>query len=200
MAMAEIEQLPLLVATPAAWVELVLADFGTFLLDHACCERKAAASALSFLARNSEHPSVVETMVTLAREELDHFAQVHRLVQKRGLVLGGDSKDLYVNHLLTAVRNSPNERLLDRLLISALIEARSSERFYLLAERLPSSVEHELAPFYHMLYRSEAGHYRVFLRLAERLFPVAEVALRWQHLLRFEVEAMQSTPLRAAMH
>ena len=186
--MAEIEQLPLLAATPAAWVDVVLADFGTFLLDHACCERKAAASALSFLARNSEHPSVVETMVTLAREE------------KRGLVLGGDAKDLYVNYLLTAVRNSPNERLLDRLLISALIEARSSERFYLLAERLPSSAEHELAPFYHMLYRSEAGHYRVFLRLAERLFPVAEVALRWQHLLRFEVEAMRSTPLRAAMH
>jgi tRNA-(ms[2]io[6]A)-hydroxylase len=198
--MAEIEQLPLLAATPSAWVEIVLADFDTFLLDHACCERKAAASALSFLARNSEHPSVVETMVTLAREELDHFAQVHRLIQKRGLTLGGDAKDPYVNLLLTAVRTAPMERLLDRLLVSALIEARSSERFYLLAERLPSSAEHELAPFYHMLYRSEAGHYRVFLRLAERLFPAATVTVHWQRLLHLEADAMRATPLRAAMH
>jgi tRNA-(ms[2]io[6]A)-hydroxylase len=196
--MSEIDLLPLTRATPPEWIEVVKADFDAFLLDHASCERKAAASALSLLARHADQPMLVETLVTLAREELDHFGQVHRLVIKRGLTLLPDEKDPYVNHLLTAVRVQPQERLLDRLLVSALIEARSSERFFILSQA--ELAEPELSQFYRTLYRSEAGHFRVFHRLAERIFGVSLVASRWPELCRFEGEVMAAAPLRPAVH
>jgi tRNA 2-(methylsulfanyl)-N6-isopentenyladenosine37 hydroxylase len=196
--MSELEQLPLLSATPEAWAELVCANFDAFLLDHACCERKAAASALSLIARHADQPLLVETMVTLAREELEHFGQVHRLLLKRGLRLGPDDKDIYVNQLLTAVRTQPNERLLDRILVSSLIEARSCERFYLLSRKLDH--EPELQAFYRGLYKSEAGHFRVFHRLAERIFGIDVTAARWDTLRKFEAEVMLSSPLRATVH
>ena len=196
--MSELELLPLTRVTPPEWINIVKSDFNAFLLDHASCERKAAASALSLMARHADQPMLVETMVTLAREELEHFGQVHRILLKRGLVLRPDEKDPYVNGLLTAVRQQPWERLLDRLLVSALIEARSCERFHILST---SELEDpELQTFYRTLYRSEAGHYRVFLRLAERIFGAAAVADRWPGMCAFEGEVMVATPLRPAVH
>ncbi|MBM4252676.1 MAG: tRNA-(ms[2]io[6]A)-hydroxylase [Deltaproteobacteria bacterium] len=196
--MSEIDLLPLTEATPPAWIEVVKENFDAFLLDHASCERKAAASALSLLARHADQPMLVETMVTLAREELDHFGQVHRIILKRGLTLLPDEKDPYVNQLLTVVRQQPAERLLDRLLVSALIEARSCERFLILSQaELPDA---DLSQFYRALYRSEAGHFRVFHRLAERIFGAAAVASRWPELCRFEGAVMRGAPLRPAVH
>ena len=196
--MTEIEQLPLLRATPDSWVGLVLANFDEFLLDHASCERKAAASALSLLARHADQPQLVETMVTVAREELEHFGQVHRFLVKRGQRLGPDEKDPYVNSLLTAVRKESSERLLDRLLVASLIEARSCERFYILAKNLDDN--DEMQSFYRGLYRSEAGHFRVFLRLAEKIFGNEKTMARWPVLCAFEAEVMTNTPLRPAVH
>jgi tRNA-(ms[2]io[6]A)-hydroxylase len=189
--------LPQLAATPAGWAEVVLSDFDAFLLDHASCERKAAASALSLLARHSDQAQLVEPLTALAREELEHFGQVFRLIQRRGLRLGPDDKDPYVNRLLATLRPEPGTRLLDRLVASALIEARSSERFALLTCALPSG---DLLDFYRALHRSEAGHYRVFTRLAARLFGDAPAAAALARLLPLEAEAMRATPFRPAVH
>jgi tRNA-(ms[2]io[6]A)-hydroxylase len=166
------ELLPLRAATPAGWAAFVASGFDDFLLDHASCERKAAMLCLSLVAQYSDRPFLVEPLVTLAREELDHFGQVYRLLNSRGLILGQDEKDPYVNELLKTARSGPLERLLDRLALSALIEARGCERFGLLAEAL---TDPELRAFYQTLSRAEAGHYRVFIRIAERFFPPAEV-------------------------
>jgi tRNA-(ms[2]io[6]A)-hydroxylase len=167
------------------------------LLDHACCERKAAASALALIARHSRQPQVVEPMVALAREELDHFGQVYRLLQRRGLELGPDDKDPYVNKLLAGVRPEPETRLLDRLVASAFIEARSCERFQLVAAALPDG---DLKDFYTMLHRAEAGHGRVFTRIAGRLFPAPAVAAAIARLAAIEAAAMLATPWRSAVH
>src|SRR6476646_3479420 len=112
---------PLVTTTPADWAAAALPDqraLDHFLIDHAGCERKAAASAIAFITRYSEHSALVEPLATLAREELEHFAQVHRLVLKRGLTLITDEKDFYVNAMIAEARRSPRERLLDRLMIS----------------------------------------------------------------------------------
>lgn len=189
------ERLPLTVPTPPGWAAVALADFDAFLKDHASCERKAAASALGLIARHSRLAPVVEPMVALAREELDHFGQVFRLLQRRGLTLGQDEPDPYVNRLLACVR--PEAKLLDRLLASALIEARSCERFRLVAEAL---ADPELQDFYATLHRSEAGHYRVFLRVAERLYPAGDVETALARLVAAEADAMLATPFRSAVH
>jgi len=193
----DLDILPLRVATPEIWAGVALADFDAFLLDHASCERKAAANCMSFIARCSDRPALVEPLVSLAREELEHFGQVYRLIQRRGLCLGPDEKDPYVNLLLGGVRKEPQERLLDRLIAASLIEARSCERFQLVAQRLEDP---ELRDFYQTLCRSEAGHYRVFVRIAARLFPEAAVAEALERLARREAEAMLATPFRAAVH
>lgn len=189
--------LPLKAPTPQAWTEVVLSAFDTFLLDHASCERKAAALCLSFIAKYSDFPFVAEPMVTLAREELDHFGQVYRLITRRGLKLGLDERDPYVNTLLSVMRSNPEERLLDRLVVSGLIEARGYERFLLLAEAL---TDPELKDFYETLGRAEAGHYRVFIRIAERMYPKGEVERAVERLATKESEIMLASALRPAVH
>ena len=192
-----LDLLPLAAATPAAWTRTVLAGFDAFLLDHASCERKAAMLCLSLVAQYGDRPFLVEPLVTLAREELDHFQQVYRLLVGRGLTLGQDAKDPYVNELLKAARSGPLERLLDRLVLSALIEARGCERFGLLSDGLEDS---ELKSFYWTLARAEAGHYRVFLRIAARFFPVAAVDAAVERLAPVEAQVMLASPFRHALH
>jgi len=191
---------PLLSPTAKGWAEVALADFGTFLQDHAQCERKAAASCLSYVSKYPNKTILVDPMISLAREELEHFAQVFRLLQKRSLPLVIAEKDPYVNELIVHVRTGPEERLLDRLVTSALIEARSCERLQLVAAYLTEKNDLELSDFYHTLARSEAGHYRVFFRLAERLFPKDEVQIAIQRLTIAEDAAMKAAPWRAAVH
>lgn len=191
------ELLPLLAATPADWAATALADLSAFLLDHASCERKAAMLCLSMVSQYPDRPFLVEPLITLAREELDHFQQVYRLLGRRGLVLGQDEKDPYVNEFLKAARSGPRERLLDRLVIAALIEARGCERFGLVADYLDDP---ELKPFYAMLSRAEAGHYRVFIRIAERFFTPAEVQAAVDRLAPLEARAMLGSPFRHALH
>lgn len=188
---------PLHARTPPAWTQHVLADFNGFLLDHASCERKAASVCLSFIARHSEYPFLAEPLIALAREELDHFAQVFRMIQQRGLTLAYDEPDPYVKSLFSAMRHGVDDRLLDRLVIAGLIEARGHERFSLVAESLQDP---SLKDFYETLARSEAGHYRVFTRIAEKLFPAEAVSSAIQRLAALEAEIMMTLPLRAAVH
>jgi tRNA-(ms[2]io[6]A)-hydroxylase len=191
---------PLVAATPLEWAAVPLASFDAFMLDHACCERKAAALCLSFVGKHSDKPWLTEPLVALAREELEHFLQVYRLIQRRGLTLGPDAKDPYVNDLIAGMRSDVDGRFLDRLVVSGLIEARGCERFHILANALHGTPEAELAPFYEQLSRSEAGHYKVFLRIAERQFGAAKTAEALRRLSEHEARVMLATPWSASLH
>lgn len=191
-------RLPLRRATGPAWAAAVLADFPAFLVDHAACERKAAALCMSFAGKYVHEPLIVETMISLAREELEHYQQVYRLIVKRGIAIGADEKDPYVQELLKEVREAdPELRRLDRLIVCALIEARSSERFRILADALDDP---ELKAFYGDLARGEAGHHVVFVRLAERLHGESATAAALDRLLDAEARIVGTGPVRPAVH
>src|SRR3954464_13390078 len=155
----------LLCHTSPAWVQLAIERFDEVLVDHAHCEKKAAAQALSMLSAFPSTPGLARAMARLAREEAGHLAQVLALMEKRGLTLGRDPGDPYAQGLQACVRQPARERLLDRLLISALIEARSEERLRLLSENLPDA---ELRSVYLKLSGSEEGHGELFVKLARR--------------------------------
>ncbi len=191
------DKLPLKAATPPEWIHHVLADFDTFLQDHALCEKKAAASAMAMVGRYQDKEVLVEPLICLAKEELQHFHEVYRLLHKRGLALGTNDKDPYVGALLKHARHGDNEHFLDRLLIAALIEARSCERFCLLAEGLH---DEDMKAYYARLSREEAGHHMIFLRIARFYFDENVVEKRLGELLDLEAKAMLNTPLRAAVH
>lgn len=154
-------------ATPTddAWVEAAISDVGKLLRDHAHCEMKAASNAMSLAIRHGDRPELVSALLALAEEELQHFRRVHQLLVARGIPLGNPPVDPYAAALRTAsTRNGTSPSVVvDRLLVGALIEARSCERFRILAERAPDA---ELRALYQELLASEAGHYRVFLDLA----------------------------------
>ena len=195
--MTEIE-LPIQDKSSRAWAKFVAGHFGAFLQDHAACERKAAALAMSFVARYPDRPALVEPMIALAREELEHFHQVFRLMRRRGLSLAsGDQKDPYINMILQELRHGRDERLLDRLIMSALVEARGYERFALLADVLD---EPELKGFYSRLSESEAGHYRIFVRIAKHYFSESQINEALDRISSIENKAMKQAPLRAALH
>ncbi len=186
----------LLVATPRAWAAHAVQHFDEVLVDHAHCEKKAAAHALSMLAAFPNVPGLPRAMARLAREEAGHLGQVLALMEKRGLSLGRDPGDPYAQGLQAQVRQPARERLLDRLLISALIEARSEERLRLLSEALPDA---ELRGFYARLAESEEGHFQLFLRLARKSTGV-EFQARLEELLLVEARLVRELPLRAAIH
>jgi tRNA-(ms[2]io[6]A)-hydroxylase len=183
--------------TSTAWVEAILDDFDGFLVDHAACERKASATGMSFVVRYPDRPALLDPMIAFAREELEHFHQVYRLLHARGLQLGPDAPDPYVAPLLAAVRNGRDERLLDRLLVAGVVEARGTERFGLVATHVPDSA---LADFYRGLAQSEARHAGMFVRLARAEFPDADVDARLEALYDLEAEVITSLPVRAALH
>jgi tRNA-(ms[2]io[6]A)-hydroxylase len=189
-------QTTLLVPTSAEWVEVVRAQFDAFLRDHAACERKASATAMTLASHYRDKETLVTAMVDLACEELQHFRKVYAFIVARGGQLGDDSKDRYVRELLSLVRRAPDVYLLDRLLTAGIIEARGCERFHLLA----SSLEPETAAFYADFARSEARHAGLFVRLAKMYFTEGEVAARSDELYAAEAEIIQALPLRPALH
>jgi tRNA-(ms[2]io[6]A)-hydroxylase len=183
--------------TDPAWLEPVLADFDAFLLDHAACERKAAASGLWFVARYPNRRELLDPLIAFAREELEHFHQVYRIIAKRGLTLAPDKKDTYVRELFGLARMDSEQHLLDKLLLSGVLEARGCERFGMVADALD---EGELKDFYVDITRSEARHHSLFVRLARCYFDEETVRARLGELLDAEATIVAKLPHRAAVH
>ncbi len=187
----------LLYQTPIEWAEVPLADFGSFLQDHANCERKASAMALKLAVHYPDREQLVDDMLQLATEELLHFRQCYSLLKERGLGLVADEKDPYVGGLRSCFRKGGDCYFLDRLLISGIIEARGTERFALVAEALEAG---SLRDFYTRLAAAEARHHQLFERLARVYFPREAVDRRLQELLEMEARLVQSLPWRASLH
>ena len=187
----------LLVSTPSQWLDAVLGDFDLFLQDHAANERKASTMAMSMVAHYPDRPELVTAMVDLALEELNHFRQVLRLMNQRGVILAADRKDPYVNTILRQVRKGSADYFIDRLLSAAVIEARGAERFALLAG---ASLQTAIQSFYQTLARSEANHHQLFIHLANQYFSAAEVAARLQDWCQIEAEAMTALEFRPCLH
>jgi len=183
--------------TKAEWLQVVLKDFDRFLVDHALCERKASALAMSLVAHYPDKTELVSAMVDLAMEELEHFKQVYALISERGLTLGADEKDEYINKLRSLIRKTSAEYFLDRLLIASIIEGRGTERFSLVAQGLE---DERLKNFYMEFWRAEARHHGLFLRLAKNYYDHQEVEDRYNYLLDQEAIILDSLPLRAAVH
>jgi tRNA-(ms[2]io[6]A)-hydroxylase len=186
----------LLATTPASWVRLAVERFDEVLVDHAHCEKKAAAQALSMLAAFPDVAGLPRAMARLAREEAGHLAQVLQLLDRRGLRLGRDPGDPYAQALQALVRQPRAERLLDRLLVSALIELRSQERLLLLSRHLPDP---DLRDFYSRLAAAEAGHGELFWKLAVKASP-EQAPQRWAELASAEARLIAELPMRAAIH
>jgi len=191
--------LDLRVATPPAWLDAVFSDFDAFLIDHAACERKASATGMSFVVKYPDRKALIEPMIEFAREELEHFQIVYRLVAERGLTLADDYKDAYVNGLRSRVRPGRDECLLDRLLVAGVVEARGCERLYMVAEALREK-NPAYAAVYLELARAESRHHGLFFRLARQLFGDAMTVERGSQLLEFEAELVAELPHRAAVH
>ena len=182
---SEIEALPLHSRTPIEWGRAVLAEPLSLLIDHAFLEKKAATNALELLTRwpNDWLDGWVEAMTAVARDEVAHLAQVMRILLSRGGRMDRFHRNPYANALRQLVRRGEPSELLDRLLVAALIEIRSCERFSVLAA---ASTDGELAAFYRTLFLSELGHYRIFLHLARKFTAQAELDARWNQMLAAE--------------
>jgi tRNA-(ms[2]io[6]A)-hydroxylase len=186
-------------ATPISWLDTVFADFNAFLIDHAACERKASATGMSFVVRYPDRKILIEPMIEFAREELEHFLIVYRLIAERGLSLVDDYRDPYVNALLKKCRSSTEELLMDRLLTAGIVEARGCERLLMVAKKLETQDE-QLSQVYSELAKAESRHHALFYRFARQLFPEQSVQHRAAELLDFEAQLVESLPHRPAVH
>lgn len=191
------KSIDLLVATPPHWVLAVLADFDTFLLDHANCERKASAFAMSLVAKYPDRTRLIAALIRLAQEELEHFREVHALLEERGLALTRDEPDPYIQRLLAHARHGRDERLIDRMLISSVIETRGAERFHLLAEALDDP---QLRKFYERLWKSETKHAHQFAHLLLQEFDEELIYPRLGELMAIEADIVTTLELRPALH
>jgi len=185
--------------TDPRWVNIVEKNIDEILTDHAYCEQKAASSAISFIIGFPEYSDLVSEMSDLAQEEMSHFKMVHDIMVERGLSLGRERKDAYVHKLrfYFPKGGSRVESLINRLLVAALIEARSCERFRLLSEELEDK---KLARFYKKLMISEAGHYTMFLSFARKYGKRETVDAKWQELLDFEAQVMKELSIGESIH
>jgi len=190
-------QSPLRYATPAAWTDAVLADFDSFLQDHAAAEKKASGMAMSMVSHYPDRFDLVAAMADLAIEELTHYREVVKWLHKRGLSTAADRKDPYVLGFRESLRQGSDTYLLDRLLIASIIEARGAERFALVAAALDESA---LKKFYQSIARSEERHYLLFLELAGKYLPQRDIEVRWDELLDIEAGLVANLPIRAALH
>ena len=175
----------------------VTADLDAFLLDHAGCERKASASALAMVSHYPDRPALVDALIGLAREELEHFHRVYGWIARRGLRLSPDTRNPYMTRLSREFREGSENYFLDRLLAAAIAEARGCERFALLGGALPPG---DLADFYRELARAEVRHQELYVELARTYFPREDVARRLEELLEAEARIVEALPVRAALY
>ena len=181
--------------TDPRWVDLAGISLEAILTDHAYCEQKAATSCITLIQKHSDKDKLVTELAPIVTEEWGHFRLVLQELHKRGLKLGRQRKDEYVNALIQFQTKGghPNDRFLDQLLMMAMIEARSCERFKRLSEGLNDAY---LARFYRRFMESEAGHYTLFIELAETYLPKEKVRQRWADWLTHETVIMREMELR----
>lgn len=187
----------LLLPSSDEWLAAVLANFESFLADHAACERKASAAAMALVTRYRDRPTLVSSLIEVAIEELDHYRRVWERMREDEIPLRPDERDPYVNALAPFVRKAGSEALLDRLLVNGVIEARGCERFGRIAQALPDG---GWKTFYRELTRSEARHAGLFLELAEAEYGSSPARERLGLLLTLEAQIVAQLPPRAALH
>jgi tRNA-(ms[2]io[6]A)-hydroxylase len=185
--------------TDPRWVKLVESNIDEILTDHAWCEQKAASNAISIITQNPDKTDLVDALLEVAREELEHFEQVHAIIKKRGKVLGPERKDDYVGELFKFMERGRDRHtaFVDRLLFAAMIEARSCERFRVLSQNIEDK---ELAQFYHDLMVSEANHYTLFLGFAKKYGGEINVDQRWKEWLAYEAKVIQNYGKKETVH
>ena len=187
--------LGLQLATDPRWVDLANLSIEEILTDHAFCEQKAATTCISLITKYSDRTRLVSELAPIVTEEWGHFRMVLAELEKRKLKLGRQRKDEYVNHLIAFQRKGGDfeERFLDQLLTMAMIEARSCERFKRLSEGLPDEY---LRNFYRRFMESEAGHYHLFINLAETYLGKEKTKKRWAEWLTYEASLMKNMEVR----
>jgi len=180
--------------TETQWADTALRNLGDILVDHLYCEQKAASNAISMIVRYPQHTQLVDTLTEIVAEEWDHYRRVLAEIRKRNIPVGPQRVDEYAVRLLKFERKGQgmDKQLLDKLLVCAIIEARSCERFKMLSENVDDP---ELKAFYYELMASEAGHYTVFTDLARVYFPPMEVSDRLQDLVALEKEIVATLPV-----
>ncbi|MCX6294890.1 MAG: tRNA-(ms[2]io[6]A)-hydroxylase [Bacteroidetes bacterium] len=185
--------------TDPRWVNIVESNIDDILTDHAWCEQKAATNALSLIINNPNYPELISALLLIVKEEVEHFEMVHNLILSRGKMLGPENKDNYVNELYKFMLKggSRKQSLVDRLLFSAMIEARSCERFRVLSENLKDA---KLAKFYYDLMVSEAGHYTTFLGFARKYAEGIDVDKRWKDWLDYEASIITNYGKDTSVH
>ncbi|RFZ81872.1 tRNA-(ms[2]io[6]A)-hydroxylase [Mucilaginibacter terrenus] len=186
--------------TDPLWVKNVVeSNIEELLTDHAFCEQKAASNAITLIVQNPNLGELVQEMAMLVQEEMDHFKRVHDIILERGFTLGRERKDNYVNELrkFIIIGGGREAQLIDRLLFSAMIEARSCERFKVLSENINDEA---LAEFYHELMVSEATHYSMFIRLAKKYAVEIDVDKRWKEFLEYEASVIQNYGKSETIH
>lgn len=185
--------------TDPRWVRLVEEDISEILTDHAWCEQKAASNAITLTVIYPYLTELVTEMIRIAEEEIQHFGMVHEKIKERGFQLGHERKDNYVHDLRKFMKKNgtDEERLVERLLFAAMIEARSCERFKMLSENVG---DEDLRTFYHELMVSEADHYTTFIGFARKYGKGVDVNARWQEFLDYEAGLMEKYGKTATMH
>ncbi len=184
--------------TSERWLHTVLADFDSFLVDHAACERKASATGMAFVSRYPDRTELLLPMIEFAREELEHFHRVYLRMAERGLTFAPDYKDEYVDALRKWGRRGGTEGLVDSLLVAGVVEARGCERLKMVADALPP--DNPLSEMYLDLARAESRHHALFFRLAKHFAPENHVRQRADSLLDLEVEIVARLPVHARVH
>lgn len=197
MAERDLSLIPPISDTEPKWVAGVLQNFDVFLKDHASCEKKASGMALNVAAHYPDKPNLLEAMVDLAVEELNHYREVIKLLLARDIPPGADVKDPYVNALNNQVRRGSENFLLDRLLVGAVVERRGAQRFALVAAHIN---EAEFSEFYHRIAVSEERHWQLFVELAQDHCASRDVIPRLVELSHFENQLVSTLPLRPALH
>ena len=191
--------LDLTVATKSDWIETVMADIPSFLQDHADCERKASAMALSLVAKYPDRHKIIPELITTGIEELEHFQQVHNIMISRGIPLAKEIyQDPYIKGLISLIHSDSKRRFLDRLLLASIIECRGAERFRLVSAALVN--DKVLKDFYYDLWVSEAKHGHIFVKMALEYFDKEHVYDRLHYLNNEEGRIIKGLKFRAALH
>ncbi len=184
--------------TDPRWANIAESNLEEILTDHAWCEQKATTNAITLITMLPEYPEIVTELLEIAKEELEHFQQVHEIIKKRGYTFGRERKDDYVGHLMKfIVQGSRQEYIIDRMLFAAMIEARSCERFRVLTENIK---DEELKTFYRELMISEANHYTTFISFARQLGDPDTVNKRWEEWLDYEAKVIISYGKKETIH